>query len=98
MGQKITLKLAGISFAINVETEEDERLVRLAADDISKAVNDVQSLYPNLPLERVFALIALNVRRNDLISSQRQDKLKTEISRLEASFEEYLDNIDTAVS
>lgn len=99
MGQKITLKLGGIPYSIPVESEEEERLLRKAAEDVNSAVDDYLKRFPNLPLDRFFPLIALSAKRRVLMLSEERAKLKGEVARLEKSVQEYLDNIDsTAVS
>lgn len=99
MSQKISVKMGGITYPITVNSEDEERLLRIAASDIDKAVNEYLKSYPDLPLEHAFALVALNARRNALRANVEYSGVKEEVDRLEKSVEEYLENIDsTAVS
>lgn len=94
MAQSITLKIAGKEFSLRAETPENERLMRLAAQEVNQMLESYDSKYPNRSLEDKLAFVALNETVTKLLAKQQTKRIAAEGDQLEKDLANYLEKID----
>lgn len=98
MGKRlISLKIAGKSFTISAESDEQEVLYRQASKDVNQAISNYQRTYSNLPLEDMALVLATNIQANLLRKEREVEEFIKEVNNCEKSIQEYLDAIDEKI-
>ncbi len=90
---KINLRMAGASYPITIN-REDEEMVREAAKQVEIKFNAYRERYQNVPLERIIAMVAYQFALENLQLKDRNDtepyteKIEELTGVLEAYFKE----------
>ena len=94
---KINLLMAGASYPLTIEREEEE-IVRSAAKQVDVKLNAYREYYPNVPQERILAMVAYQFALENLQLKQRNDtapyteKIKELTAELETYFRQEEEN------
>ncbi len=94
MEQKISIKIADRPYSLKATSEQQEELIRKAADDLNKRIRAYQNKLPGKGTVELLSFAALNVCMAN-INLQKQLNIVADDERaLVKELEGYLDNID----
>ncbi len=71
---RITLQMAGFSFPLTIDREEEER-VRLAAKQVDLTLNAYREHFSKLPKEQLLTMVAYHHSLQSLKEKERNDTL-----------------------
>lgn len=93
MAQNITIKVAGKELPLTIDGEENERSLRLAAEELGKMLAKYDATMPDRPLEDRICLVALAMAKNRLQLSSRLEMLTAELEALKSDVSTYLKSV-----
>lgn len=93
MAQKITIKIASRSYTLTVSSPEQEQLVRIAAEQVTKQFDSAVVKFAGRNPEDIFAFVTLNECMSRLSLKQKLDKALQEEDSLTNDVGNYLKNI-----
>lgn len=94
-GQKINVKLAEKQFQFTVADQEQESIIRHAAERINKAIDGLSKRFPTLSMQDKISIVALNECSNNIAGGQKIEEMKRDEESLLRDLKNYLDNIET---
>ena len=94
MDQSITLKIAGIEYALKASTPEMEQMMRLAAEAINQKLTVYDAKYPNKSLSDKLSFVALNEAIARISYQRKLAGASEEARKLQEDVESYLKNIE----
>lgn len=92
--QSITIRIADHDYHLKVTSEEQEEVIRKAAEDIRKKLNFYQEKYPSKRMVDHLSLVALNVSIMNMTLQQQHNEMAAAEETLARELTGYLDNID----
>lgn len=93
-GQNITLKIAGKEYALKAATQDMERLMRLAAEDINAMLGKYDQKYPTKDLVDKLALVTLQEAVNKYSAMTSANLIAEEAESLRNELTRYLAGIE----
>jgi len=93
MAQNITLKIAGHEFPLAVNSEESERTMRLAAEDVEKLLAKYSEKMPDRQLVDRMILVALGEAVGKLQNASRLAAVADEVGALKSEVAKYIDSV-----
>lgn len=94
-GQKINVKLAEKQFQFTVADQEQESIIRHAAERINKTIDGLSKKFPTLSMQDKISIVALNECSNNIAGGQKIEEMKKDEESLLRDLKNYLDNIET---
>lgn len=94
MARKITVSIRRKSYALMASSEQHERLIRLAADNVDRLIENYAGKFKAQDSDDILIFTALNVCMQNLNYKEEILKLQQEAEALEREFKGYLDKID----
>ena len=94
MEQSIKVKIAGYTFPLKVNSQEQEEYIRKSAQEINRQVTAFQTRYPNKSLIEILSIMSLNVCVTNMTLSKQMKDFKDAEESLAKELNGYLDNID----
>lgn len=94
MAQSISIYIAGRKYSLKATSPENEALIRNAADEVNKKLEQYQEKFPGKNIVELLSFVALNVCKSHLTLKENLKELQMEEDALAKELEGYLDNID----
>ena len=94
MAQSITLKIAGKEFPLMASSPEQERLMRMAAEEINNMLGKYEQKYPDRSLVDKLCFVALGQAANKIKAQQQAKNIAAETAALGQDIETYLKGIE----
>ena len=94
MEQSIKVKIAGYTFPLKVNSQEQEEYIRKSAKEINRQITAFQTRYPNKSLIEILSIMSLNVCVTNMTLSKQMKDFKDAEESLAKELSGYLDNID----
>lgn len=94
MEQSIKVKIAGYTFPLKVNSQEQEEHIRKSAQEINRQITAFQTRYPNKSLIEILSIMSLNVCVTNMTLSKQMKDFKDAEESLAKELSGYLDNID----
>lgn len=94
--QNIKLRVAGKEFQLKANTPEQERAMRLAAEEVNSYLEHYDRLYPGQSLSDKLVFVSLNAVMSKLGAQGTARDLASEAEKLESEFSDYLTGINKA--
>ena len=94
MEQSIKVKIAGYTFPLKVNSQEQEEYIRKSAQEINRQITAFQTRYPNKSLIEILSIMSLNVCVTNMTLSKQMKDFKDAEESLAKELNGYLDNID----
>jgi cell division protein ZapA (FtsZ GTPase activity inhibitor) len=94
MEQSIKIKIAGYTFPLKVNSQEQEEYIRKSAQEINRQITAFQTRYPNKSLIEILSIMSLNVCVTNMTLSKQMKDFKDAEESLAKELNGYLDNID----
>jgi cell division protein ZapA (FtsZ GTPase activity inhibitor) len=94
MEQSIKVKIAGYTFPLKVNSQEQEEYIRKSAQEINRQITAFQTRYPNKSLIEILSIMSLNVCVTNMTLSKQIKDFKDAEESLAKELDGYLDNID----
>lgn len=94
MEQSIKVKIAGYTFPLKVNSQEQEEYIRKSAQEIDRQIKAFQTRYPNKSLNEIMSIMSLNVCVTNMTLSKQIKDFKDAEESLAKELNGYLDNID----
>ena len=94
MEQSIKVKIAGYTFPLKVNSQEQEEYIRKSAQEINRQITAFQTRYPNKSLIEILSIMSLNVCITNMTLSKQMKDFKDAEESLAKELNSYLDNID----
>ena len=94
MEQSIKVKIAGYTFPLKVNSQEQEEYIRKSAQEINRQVTAFQTRYPNKSLIEILSIMSLNVCVTNMTLSKQMKDFKDAEESLAKELNGYLENID----
>ena len=94
MEQSIKVKIAGYTFPLKVNSQEQEEYIRKSAQEINRQVTAFQTRYPNKSLTEILSIMSLNVCVTNMTLSKQMKDFKDAEESLAKELNGYLENID----
>ena len=94
MEQSIKVKIAGYTFPLKVNSQEQEEYIRKSAQEINRQITAFQTRYPNKSLIEILSIMSLNVCVTNMTLSKQMKDFKDAEESLAKELDGYLDNID----
>lgn len=95
MEQNITLNIAGMQFQLKAASQDMERLMRLAADDINKMLDRYTERYPDKKLEEKLLFVTLTQAVSRLNAQSKLNAALADEEKLAGELANYLKDIDS---
>ena len=92
--QSITIKIAGRSYPLKVNSPEHEEVIRKAADDINRMLEAYQNKFPEKPMVEILSFVALNVCMSNVTLNRQLKDMTAGEDALARELAGYLDNIN----
>ncbi len=93
MGQKITLKIAGRDYGLTAQSEEQEAILRRAADAINSRMDAYTLSHPGNTALELMSLVALNETLFRMNVQKEMEQFKESEKQLDEDLERYLKDI-----
>ena len=90
MDQRITINIAGKPFELRAESEEKERLMRLAAEDVKAVYKDYQQRFVKTDSDSLLSFSALQQAMSKVTFRDHLERLTAEVRSLESMLASYL--------
>lgn len=94
MSRSINIRIAGKEYPIAVSGPENERLMRLAAEDLNARLSRYESKFPGISMLDKLAFVALNEAAGKQAVQDELNSLNAGLSSLEKEIGSYLDGIE----
>lgn len=94
MEQSIKVKIAGYTFPLKVNSQEQEEYIRKSAQEINRQITAFQTRYPNKSLIEILSIMSLNVCVTNMTLSKQMKDFKDAEESLAKELNGYLENID----
>ena len=94
MEQSIKVKIAGYTFPLMVNSQEQEEYIRKSAQEINRQITAFQTRYPNKSLIEILSIMSLNVCVTNMTLSKQMKDFKDAEESLAKELSGYLENID----
>ena len=94
MEQSIKVKIAGYTFPLKVNSQEQEEYIRKSAQEINRQITAFQTRYPNKSLIEILSIMSLNVCVTNMTLSKQMKDFKDAEESLAKELSGYLENID----
>ena len=94
MEQSIKIKIAGYTFPLKVNSQEQEEYIRKSAQEINRQITAFQTRYPNKSLIEILSIMSLNVCVTNMTLSKQMKDFKDAEESLAKELSGYLENID----
>lgn len=94
MGQNIKIKIADREYQMVAKSQDDEELIRLAADSINKKIEGYVSKFPGKPMHDILSFVALNEGISSILSRKELETARKEIAELVRNTDSYLNNTE----
>ena len=94
MEQSIKVKIAGYTFPLQVNSQEQEEYIRKSAQEINRQITAFQTRYPNKSLIEILSIMSLNVCVTNMTLSKQMKDFKDAEESLAKELNGYLENID----
>ena len=94
MDQNIKLKIAGREFPLKAASPEMERLMRLAAEDISKMMARYDEKYPDKDFSEKLLFVTLTETVGKISAQGKINAISAEGESLQAELRSYLERIE----
>ena len=94
MEQSIKVKIAGYTFPLKVNSQEQEEYIRKSAQEINRQITAFQTRYPNKSLIEILSIMSLNVCVTNMTLSKQMKDFKDAEESLAKELNGYLDTID----
>ena len=94
MAQSINIKIAGRPYNLSATSPEHEEIIRKAADDINRKIDQYQAKFPTKGMNEIMSFMALNVCMSNILLQRQVDSMKDGEKLLASELERYLENID----
>lgn len=88
--RNISLNIAGRSYTVKAPSQEGERFMRLAAEEINKKLSDYGSRFDKSQDEDKLAFVALNETYAKLFYMSKLNSLTKEIEALHEQLDSYI--------
>ena len=92
--QSIKVKIAGYTFPLKVNSQEQEEYIRKSAQEINRQITAFQTRYPNKSLIEILSIMSLNVCVTNMTLSKQMKDFKDAEESLAKELSGYLENID----
>lgn len=89
-GQRINVEVLGRRFKMTAVSEQMEQNVRLAAEEISRAVNELKLEFQGEDVEDLLAIVAVRQCVGKLLAQQKASEIEEELTSLNDSLNSYL--------
>ena len=96
MAQSINIKIAGRPYNLSAATPEHEEVIRKAAEDVNRKIEQYQQKFPKTGMSDIMAFMALNVCMNNIILQKKVKDTKDEVDGLAEMLGSYLESNDKA--
>lgn len=96
MAQKITLKIAGRDYSLTAQSEEQEAILRRAADAINSRLDAYTLSHPGKTALELMSLVALNETLFRMNVQKEIEKYKSSEEQLGQDLERYLEDTEQA--
>ena len=93
MGQKITLKIPGRDYGLTAQSEEQEAILRRAADAINSRMDAYTLSHPGNTALELMSLVALNETLFRMNVQKEMEQFKESEKQLDEDLERYLKDI-----
>ena len=93
MGQKITLKISGRDYGLTAQSEEQEAILRRAADAINSRMDAYTLSHPGNTALELMSLVALNETLFRMNVQKEMEQFKESEKQLDEDLERYLKDI-----
>jgi cell division protein ZapA (FtsZ GTPase activity inhibitor) len=94
MAQNIKIHIADRPYSLKVTSEEQEALIRKAADEVNRKILAYQSKLQGKGIVELLSFAALNLCMSNITLQQQQKAVADEEMNLVKELEGYLENID----
>ena len=94
MAQNIKIHIADRPYSLKVTSEEQEALIRKAADEVNRKILAYQSKLQGKGIVELLSFAALNLCMSNITLLQQQKAVADEERNLVKELEGYLENID----
>ena len=94
MEQSIKVKIAGYTFPLKVNSQEQQEYIRKSAQEINRQITAFQTRYPNKSLIEILSIMSLNVCVTNMTLSKQMKDFKDAEESLAKELNGYLENID----
>ena len=94
MEQSIKVQIAGYTFPLKVNSQEQEEYIRKSAQEINRQITAFQTRYPNKSLIEILSIMSLNVCVTNMTLSKQMKDFKDAEESLAKELSGYLENID----
>ena len=94
MEQSIKVKIAGYTFPLKVNSQEQEEYIRKSAQEINRQITAFQTRYPNKSLIEILSIMSLNVCVTNMTLSKQMKDFKDAEESLAKELSGYLENIN----
>ena len=94
MAQNIKIHIADRPYSLKVTSEEQEALIRKAADEVNRKILAYQSKLQGKGIVELLSFAALNLCMSNITLQQQQKAVADEERNLVKELEGYLENID----
>jgi len=94
MAQNIKIHIADRPYSLKVTSEEQEALIRKAADEVNRKILAYQSKLQGKGIVELLSFAALNLCMSNITLQQQQKTVADEERNLVKELEGYLENID----
>lgn len=91
--QRINVKIAEKMYSFTVKSQEQESLIRFAAERVNKSFDEFSVKYPGMSALDKLSVVALNECRQSLVQSKRAAVVEEEEESLLGDLRAYLDDI-----
>ncbi len=93
MEQNITIRIGGNEYNLKAKSQEDEEVIRKAADSIGKKINAYNNKFPGRDMIDILSFVALNESINSINLKKALDSFNEEAESLLKDSTSYLDKI-----
>lgn len=96
-GQRITVELGGVKYPLNAPTPERERLIRMAAQEVNRRLEEYNARYagnPAVKLQDKLAMVSLSMGVALYTATEASQKVNGQIDTLSSELEDYLQKQD----
>lgn len=92
MNQRIRVRIAGHEYEIRATSSEQEKLIRLASEEVNKKLDSYRKDHPGRSDTDLLAFVALNNTISGIAARMQLDYVNSEIESLRKDIDNYLEN------
>ncbi len=93
MDQNITIKIGENEYNLKAKSQEEEEVIRKAADTIGKKISAYRNKFPDRDMIDILSFVALNESINSINLKKALDSINEEAASLLKDSSSYLDKI-----